>query len=797
MNDNQIDVRVTANASGLQAGMGAAASSVAQSGQRMRAALDGLRQRFSSVGKEWGVTTQAMSAQMGKVAESVSSSVVGMGGHFSSLISAISSTKAGMVALVGVGAALAASKAVEATAKMTEKTMDLARVMGVSTNEAQLWRVALEDVGGSQEDLQGAARGMSRQLKENEDAMNSMGLATRDAAGNLRPMNELLSDGLEVLNGYKEGADRSLASQQLFGRGVDASSKLLLVNKTALSDAAQTVEDLGLQVGENAVAAWKEYDAATDRAGFSLQGLVKTVGASVMPVFSDLINMFNAVMPAAIVVVRGAVGGLASAFHLVRNGVVVLFETINALVVTVAEPIRALGEAIGRALVGDFTGAASAIKGIGGVISGAWSTAMNNMVASSQRTRDRIDAIFSPDLALGEPEGTRGKKTFTPPPKKGEAAKEESAIPALELQLLTEKQGFAQRDALHEFAKTSERDFWANILNTVELSGKDRIAVQRKIATLEVDILREKARETQQLDAIGRASFRDSELAKVEQEQQTAQQAVALGQSTKAELLVQEEGFEQRRFEIRRQALEASLAVLDPTRDPVQVAQVNEQLEQLEQQHQLALGAIRGQAAVEAQQQSLQLAGTLQSGFASVIARIGTSITSIGGFVKSMLSVVVGTFVQMLAQMAAKWLVTKLLMKAISKATALGEISAEAGKAGAGGVASMAAAPFPINLGAPAFGAAMSALAFGFAPLASASQGFDIPAGLAPITQLHPREMVLPEKQADVIRDLADGDGAGQAPIVFKGASAGDFFIAHKSELAKVMKSMRRNFEFQ
>jgi hypothetical protein len=41
------------------------------------------------------------------------------------------------------------------------------------------------------------------------------------------------------------------------------------------------------------------------------------------------------------------------------------------------------------------------------------------------------------------------------------------------------------------------------------------------------------------------------------------------------------------------------------------------------------------------------------------------------------------------------------------------------------------------------------------APSASAAQGFDIPPGLNPVTQLHEKEMVLPAEQADVIRRLA------------------------------------------
>jgi lambda family phage tail tape measure protein len=62
--------------------------------------------------------------------------------------------------------------------------------------------------------------------------------------------------------------------------------------------------------------------------------------------------------------------------------------------------------------------------------------------------------------------------------------------------------------------------------------------------------------------------------------------------------------------------------------------------------------------------------------------------------------------------------------------------------------------------GAGAAGAAAGGALPG--PSMSAAGGFDIPAGINPVTQLHAREMVLPEKYADVIRDLAAGQsGAG------------------------------------
>ncbi len=48
---------------------------------------------------------------------------------------------------------------------------------------------------------------------------------------------------------------------------------------------------------------------------------------------------------------------------------------------------------------------------------------------------------------------------------------------------------------------------------------------------------------------------------------------------------------------------------------------------------------------------------------------------------------------------------------------------------------------------------------------AAAEGGYDIPAGVNPVTQLHEKEMVLPKAQAEVIRGLASRGGAGAGGV--------------------------------
>lgn len=113
--------------------------------------------------------------------------------------------------------------------------------------------------------------------------------------------------------------------------------------------------------------------------------------------------------------------------------------------------------------------------------------------------------------------------------------------------------------------------------------------------------------------------------------------------------------------------------------------------------------------------------------------------------------------------------IQKLFIDKTAAAGYAGTIAAQAqamsAMAALNAFASTAAIPIVGPALAPAAGAAAFAVAEGFAAaataaaamsVASARGGFDIPAGVNPLTQLHEREMVLPARHADVIRNLSN-----------------------------------------
>ncbi len=448
---------------------------------------------------------------------------------------------------------------------------------------------------------------------------------------------------------------------------------------------------------------------------------------------------------------------------------------------------------------------------------------------------------------------------------KGSDSKEKSRIHEWEAKLGADKDGFAKEQALagtaQEFSVQMEKDYWKKILDTVKLTKEERAQVEKKFyaasatirkeefdaqiagekATLEnyknnhlarleiadqiykqnvarfgaeskeakaamADVLKEKRAFAEQSMAVDRViadAKRELQLGVVDDEERAAQHEVDLGQATQARLLAQQEGFEARRYQIKMQGLiarETSLHGVDE--DPVALAQVHAQIESLERQHQQRLTAIKRKAELEDGARLRDMYSNMQSGMASVISSTLKGTTSISGFVKGMFSAVTNSVIDMLAQSAAKWLMNLVLTETSTKTSAMGQIISNAGVAGAAATASAAAIPMIGWTIAPEAGLAASQAALAFMPMASAAGGYDIPSGLNPIVQTHAREMILPAKHADVIRNMADSggsSGSGEVHIHFNStytdkAGLERMFRDNGRHIASALQGQVRNF---
>jgi hypothetical protein len=764
--ENEIEVRVTANVGSLERGMGQAAKSVEDGAKRMDGSL-----------KEAGNS-------MSGVASVIQSSLVMMAG-----------------VIAAAFAAIVFKDVAEDAAKLTEESMDLGRAMGVSATEASVWIAVLDDIGASQGELTTASRALTMKLRENEEALNRMGLKTRDASGNLRPMNDLMLDAITVVNSYKEGIDRNAAAQEIFGRSVNGSSKLLQASAEKAEETKKKMAELGVIVGDADVKAWKDYDDASDDANLTMRALHTVIGRALLPVMAAWREMLIRIGPELVKVARVAMETFL--------GVIDLARMVKQAFVSVGSDIGAVAAAAALALRGDFSGAMNVFKmraadavretqklkdlwsGTGDSFLGKFRQKFTASAAPSGDGKDFVSPKDKPDN-----KGKKGKNGKAAAAEKFRTEKEniaailnarlaaidaeESAArhavamdKATKATLLQQEIQFenqraeAKRAALNaELAMvlktTKDPSDQAKIHGAIEKAEEQH---QANLTAIHNKAEVEDYNRSKQLSAIKIQSKADTAMAGVDAEQRAADQEFSLGLINKQQLLTLEAEFEQRRNQIKQDALTARLSLIDPDNDPVAYAAAKGQIEELERQHQARMIEIKNGAELERSQFQLQAMAGIEQALSSSIQKLITGQTTLAGFFKSVWKGALNSVAGAFANMAAKNIATMLSQAAAGKAIRLKEIMGNAYAAAAGAYKAIVGIPYVGPFLAPA----AAAVAFGAVAAfgASAAGGYDIPAGVNPVTQLHAQEMVLPAKHADVIRKLADdGGGGGKQPTV-------------------------------
>lgn len=761
--------------------------------------------------------------------------------------------------IVAVSALLAGGsvfkEAVRQAADFTEQSMKLGTALGISASEASTFITALEDIDVPQEAFIAATKGMSKELKNNEDVLQKMGLKTRDAAGHLRPLNDLVVEGIEIVKGYKAGTDRAIAGQTMFGKSFEMTGNLLKLNSQSLKENAELQKELGVIVGSENVAAWEEFDSAGDKTHLTLKAMYTTVGNSVMPVLTQLGEWFSSIGPAAVVVLKGVVGSLVSVFWGLKMSAEIVWNVIALGIEQATIQALRFVDVFVKTLRFDFSGAAAAWKAGGELLEEMTKKRLGNINKAAEETQEKLWNLFADGTPSAAPSqdgksannllnGGGGDKD-----KKSGAGAAKSAMPYYEAQLVEKKNAYEQENAMRQFSKAQELEYWSAIKESSRLTAEDRVSVAKKVAALEIDIRRQAGTEGRALDAALLESRRNATLAQIELEEQQAEFALENGEISQLQKIGLEEQFSRRRFEIEYQSLleRLELAKNDPGTSPAALAQIKEQLLEVERKYLLKQNALNQQKKTEKGKGGFNLgeafgdlggrfsglwnkginammAGTLKwrnatkAIFAEIVGWFATSV--VGAMVKRWAAGKAAEFAISMGWMTKEEAITqgfldkKIVVEeaasvkslSISGGESLAKIGNNAGSAAAGAAASVADIPYigPI-LAAAAFAGTMAMVLGAKNNVKSASMGFDIPRGLNPLTQLHEEEMVLPSVHANTIRKIGEQFDSGGGKSSREGAvhmhvhtqSTRDFerFLTTNSHVvAPALRRLARNF---
>lgn len=397
-----------------------------------------------------------------------------------------------------------------------------------------------------------------------------------------------------------------------------------------------------------------------------------------------------------------------------------------------------------------------------------------------------------------------------------------------------------QRETLthQEWDLAREAEYWRAKLATVDANGKTGVKIREKILTLE-DQLSKQSTEAKMNQV---AEWEKLDKHKLEMEKDTADQALAAGRISQLERLDLEIEFENRRYEIAYDALQKRIALAeqDPTYGKDGIDKLKQQMGDLEQGHEQKQAKNEGKRENQRRKDAPSFTEMLQDGgknvwqeaqqqmsqaLTAMLTRAQSFRQAMNGFFKSMGQ----TFIQEMVTKPLMGLMRRMVQEsaiykmifgtketletaaaaktAATKATeTTAVVSSNAVQAASGAAASQASIPYVGPILAVAAMAAMMAAVMGLmgggggsqtttttTRIPSAAGGWDIPAGINPLTQLHENEMVLPAEHAQTIREMAGQQGGSDSTIIIN-STGGDFI--HKNDLAKLLKQMKRDFKF-
>lgn len=490
--------------------------------------------------------------------------------------------------------------------------------------------------------------------------------------------------------------------------------------------------------------------------------------------------------------------------------------------------------------------------GLGGRIAG--SLKEDRAGAMVNAVRERAADIHEADAIKGRGNGGKTKSAQKKPganqgggkggkSRSGSSGAAKDPMQAWEEEIKAQKLAHRemQREALthQEWDLAREAEYWRAKLATVDFNGKTGKEIREKILALE-DQLSKQSTEAKMNQV---AEWEKLDKHKLEMEKDAADQALSEGRISQLERLDLEIEFENRRYQIAYDALQERIALAeqDPTYSQTAIDKLKAQMGELGQGHERTQTKNEGKRENQRRKDAPNVMEMLQDGgknvwqqaqqqmsqaFTAMLTRAQSFRQAMGGlfssirqtFVQEMVSKPLAALVGRFAKEGAMWLAngtrqiaaqtaTSAAVTGIKKVETTENVGMNAIQAAAEAFKAMAGIPYVGPILAVGAAAAAMAAVYGLMSgmggggsststtttrIPSAAGGWDIPAGINPLTQLHENEMVLPAEHAQTIREMAGQQGGSDSTIIIN-STGGDFI--HKKDLAKLLKQMNRDFK--
>jgi hypothetical protein len=289
-----------------------------------------------------------------------------------------------------------ASDSINAFRDVGKEVLGVQRFFGGTAEEASRLRFAAGQSGIGFDKLKVSVKKFSKEAINSDGALKRIGVATTDAAGKTRPLNEILLDTADVFQDLPNGPEKSALAMELFGKSGLDMLPMLSKGKEGLADLMGQADEFGQVIGEKDTQAIKDNIGAQRRWQAALQGAQMQLGRVLLPIMTKFAEAFTIIAVKARPVVEFIATGIARLITAVSPFLALGWNVVTDAVSTVADAFRGMfGEAESGqgplAAVGDnVTSLADTIRGS---LLPVWDT-LRSAFATLQPTLLQLGQVF-------------------------------------------------------------------------------------------------------------------------------------------------------------------------------------------------------------------------------------------------------------------------------------------------------------------------------------------------------------------------------------------------------------------
>ena len=292
------------------------------------------------------------------------------------------------------------------SAASADELNTLSKQTGITTDDLQKMQYAADLVDVSVENITGAMTKMKKGMAEGDfgkAAFEALGVAVRDASGELRNSNDVFYEVLQALSQIPNETERDTIAMEIFGKSADQLAGIIDDGGAALKAYGDEAENLGLILDTETLTSLNDVNDTIDKLKAQAGAELAKAGAEALealtPVLETVIDKLSQLFEwignldqsqmETIITILAVVAAISPIAGIIASicGAITSFLTIWPQVQAVGAAIKAFALANPMALV------VAAVILLGTIIAANWDKIKPILEASWQKVKTVFDAI--------------------------------------------------------------------------------------------------------------------------------------------------------------------------------------------------------------------------------------------------------------------------------------------------------------------------------------------------------------------------------------------------------------------